>query len=90
MLIRGRRVEVVGKLSMSFSVADITDVPDVRLGDEVTVFGETDGGGVSIREYAELYGGHPCEVIAMLKEHIPRVYLHPRPGAASKLPAGLG
>lgn len=90
MLIRGRRVEVVGKLSMSFSVADITDVPDVRLGDEVTVFGETDGGGVSIREYAELYGGHPCEVIAMLKEHIPRVYLHPRPGAASELPAGLG
>ena len=76
MLVRGRRVNVVGKLSMSFSVIDVTDVPEVRLGDVVTVFGEAEGASVSIQEYADLYGGHPCEVIAMLKESIPRVYLH--------------
>lgn len=78
MLVRGRRVDVVGKLSMSFSVVDITDVPGVELGDTVTVFGEADENCVSIQEYADLYGGHPCEVIAMLKERIPRIYLRPQ------------
>ena len=61
MLIRGRRVGGCrGSSPGGFSVADITDVPDVRLGDEVTVFGEADGGSVSIRNTPELYGGHPA------------------------------
>ena len=40
---------------------------------EVTVFGA--GPDVpSVGNYATLYGGHPCEVITMLKESIPRLY----------------
>ena len=74
MSVCGKRVPVVGKLSMTFAALDITDVPEARPGDTVTVFGYG-GGCPTISEYAALYGGHPCEVITMLKEHIPRKYI---------------
>ena len=74
MSVCGKRVPVVGKLSMTFAALDITDVPEARPGDTVTVFGYG-GGCPTISEYAALYGGHPCEVITMLKEHIPRQYI---------------
>ena len=73
MSVRGQRADVIGKLSMSFAALDLTDIPDAELGDEVTVFG-TGPDVPSIGDYAALYGGHPCEVITMLKESIPRLY----------------
>ena len=73
MSVREQRADVIGKLSMSFAALDLTDIPDAELGDEVTVFGA--GPDVpSVGDYAALYGGHPCEVITMLKESIPRLY----------------
>ena len=73
MSVRGQRADVIGKLSMSFAALDLTDIPDAELGDEVTVFG-TGPDVPSVGDYAALYGGHPCEVITMLKESIPRLY----------------
>ena len=74
MSVRGRQVDSVGKLSMSFAALDLTDVPEAEVGDEVTVFGPEEGA-PSVQDYAALYGGHPCEVVCMLKESIPKVYL---------------
>lgn len=71
--VRGRCAEVIGKLSMSFAALDLTDIPDAEPGDEATVFG-TAPNVPSVGDYAALYGGHPCEVITMLRESIPRVY----------------
>lgn len=39
-LIRGHRVPVVGKVSMNTMTVDVTDLPDVRMGDEVVLFGK--------------------------------------------------
>lgn len=74
MSVRGRQVDVCGKLSMSFAVIDLTDVPEAELGDVVTVFGY-DEGVPSVQDYASLYGGHACEVVTMLKDRIPKVYI---------------
>jgi len=38
-LIRGKRVPVLGKVSMNSIVADVTDIADVQVGDTATVFG---------------------------------------------------
>lgn len=74
MYIGGKTVDVLGKLSMSFAAVDLTDVPEARLGDEVTVFGNVPGC-PSVQSYADLYGGHACEVITMLKENIPKKFI---------------
>lgn len=75
MLVRGRRTTVVGKLSMSFAVVDLTHIPEAAVGDTVTVFGRDGEEAVSVQEYAALYGGHACEVVTMLKESIHKIYL---------------
>ena len=38
-LIRGRMVPILGKISMNTLTADVTDLPEVAVGDEVVVFG---------------------------------------------------
>ena len=79
MLVRGKRVPVVGKLSMNSCVLDLTDVPECAEGDTVTVIGRDGEEEVTVHEYAARYGGHPCEVICMLRESIPKVYFTESP-----------
>lgn len=74
MSICGKRVPVVGKLSMTFAAIDITSVPEAKVGDVVTVFGSGDDC-PTVWDYADLYGGHPCEVLTMLKDRIPKKYI---------------
>ena len=39
-LVRGRRVPLVGTISMDLTTLDVTDVPEVALGDIVTIYGK--------------------------------------------------
>src|SRR6185503_5983863 len=52
--IRGQRVPLVGLISMDIALADVTDVPDVAVGDAAVLLGRASGG-VSIS--AAEYGG---------------------------------
>src|SRR5204863_9118394 len=47
-LVRGKRAPVVGRVSMDLLTIDVTDVPDVRFGDEVVLL----GGDISVEELA--------------------------------------
>jgi alanine racemase len=42
-LIRGHSAKQIGKICMNLSVFDVTDVPNVRAGDEVVFLGESEG-----------------------------------------------
>lgn len=43
LLIRGKKVPVVGMISMDMTIIDITDVPLAKTGDVITIIGESDG-----------------------------------------------
>ncbi len=75
MLVRGRRVPLLGKPGMNFSMLDLTDLPEAKEGDLVTVFGEEDGAYVSLQEYAAFYQGVGCEVPTYLSAKMPRIYM---------------
>ncbi|MDD5921624.1 MAG: alanine racemase [Eubacteriales bacterium] len=80
-MIRGRRAKVFGKLCMDYTMVDVTDIPDVSVGDEVTLFGDSGWENpadpeISIFEYAAIYGGTSCEVTTSIGKRIPRFYLH--------------
>src|SRR5207248_1953553 len=38
-LVRGRRVPVVGRVTMDMTMLDVTDLPEVAVGDEVVILG---------------------------------------------------
>jgi alanine racemase len=54
-------------------MVDVTDTPDVKVGDEVVVLGEQDGQMISTFEHAELCDTLPYNVLCALQANIPRV-----------------
>jgi alanine racemase len=48
-LIRGRKLPILGKISMNTFTADVTDLPEVAVGDEVVVFGQQGAACIDIK-----------------------------------------
>jgi alanine racemase len=57
-LIEGRRAPLVGRVSMDMLTVDVTDLPAVRAGHRVTLWGE----GVPVEEIAGHAGAIPYEL----------------------------
>jgi len=65
MVIRGFRVDVVGRVSMQLTAVDVSGAPGVSPGDEAWVLGGGSGG-VSAEELADCWGTIPYEVLCLL------------------------
>lgn len=55
-LIRGQRAPVVGNVTMNTTMVDVTDIPGVRPGDEVVLFGKQGSAQITQAEIEELTG----------------------------------
>ena len=69
-LIRGKRVPVVGRVSMDLLTVDVTDLPEARFGDEAILL----GGEITADELAKRTGTIPYEVFCRISQRVPRVY----------------
>jgi alanine racemase len=72
-LVRGRRAPVRGRVAMDFFMADVTDIPGVRLEDEVTLIGADGRERISADDLAGLAGTISYEILARINPLIPRV-----------------
>jgi len=76
--IRGKRVPLVGRISMDIAVADVTDVPDAQVADAAVLLGKASGGvSISAAEYAAWTGLSEYEVTCGLSKRVPRLYPAP-------------
>ncbi len=73
-LVRGRRVPVVGRVCMDLTMLDVTDLPDAKVGDEVVALGKQNGEIISAYEIAEKIGTIPYETLTSVSIRVPRVY----------------
>jgi len=65
-LIHGRRVPVVGRVSMNLTLADITDAPnDIRQGDEAVLLGRQEAEIITADELASWMGTISYEVLCL-------------------------
>jgi alanine racemase len=53
---------------------DLTDVPEAKLGDEVTIVGRQGEAEITMADVAEQWDLGPAEFYALLKDHVPRAY----------------
>ncbi len=74
-LVRGRRVPVVGRICMDLTMVDLTDVKGVRPSEEVTIVGSQGGESITVEELASKAGTIPYEVMTSLGGRNRRVYL---------------
>ena len=76
-LIRGRRVPIVGAVSMDMLTVDVTDLSEVRPGDEVVLLGRQGNESwqrIDAREMAAAIGTIPWEIVCRLGTRIERQY----------------
>lgn len=71
--IRGALAPLVGRVSMDLVVADVTDIDDVSVGDEVGIVGGGEAGSLSIEEMAHRLDTIPYEVATGISDRVPRV-----------------
>ncbi|HHU31434.1 MAG: alanine racemase [Zhaonellaceae bacterium] len=74
-LVGGKRVPVVGKICMDQFMIDVTEVENVKPGDEVVLFGSQGQEFLSVEEIAELIGTINYEVLCMVSYRVPRRYV---------------
>ena len=74
-LLRGKRVPQIGRICMDMCMIDITDVPDARVGDVVTVFGSDSEQTVTVDSLAEQLGTIPYELLCDINKRTPRIYM---------------
>ncbi|MBP2634871.1 MAG: alr1 [Firmicutes bacterium] len=72
-LIKGNRAPLVGRICMDQCMADISDIPDVKVGDTATLFGVPE---ISTDEVAAMLGTINYELVCMIGKRVPRTYLN--------------
>lgn len=71
--IGGRRCKIVGRISMDYTTVDVSDVPDVKAGDEVVCFGRCGRDAITPDDWAALKGTHAYDIICSLGNRVQRV-----------------
>lgn len=71
-LVRGRRVNVIGMVNMNLAIINISQVPEVQKGDEVVLVGEQGDHMISFASFREQKNALNYEVLARLPQNISR------------------
>jgi alanine racemase len=71
-LIRGRRVPVIGTVTMNTMTVNVTDVPGVEKGDEVVIIGKQKRLSISIASFCEMSNLLNYQLLARIPSEIPR------------------
>jgi alanine racemase len=73
-IVRDHYAPIVGRISMDLTLADVTGIPGVAVGDEVILLGSSDGLSVDALEHAELANSSPYEILCNISKRVPRRY----------------
>ncbi len=72
-LIRGKRAPIAGRVCMDQFMADVTDIPDVREGDKVTLVGRDGDEEITMEMLGELSGRFNYELACDINSRVPRI-----------------
>lgn len=72
---RGKRVKIIGRVCMDQTMLDVTALPEVEVGDRVTLIGRDGAEGIDAMEMADKIGTINYEVVCGISKRVPRVYL---------------
>lgn len=74
-LIKGRRAKVIGRVCMDQLMIDVTDIPDVKEGDVVTLFGRDGEEEITADQLAAQIGTIGYEIVCGISPRVPRVVI---------------
>ncbi len=75
MLLHGKRAPIVGRICMDQLMLDVSEIPEVKASDVVTVIGQDGDERITADQLAERSGTIPYEILCSVGERVPRFYL---------------
>jgi len=88
-LIKGRRFPVIGRVCMDQTMVDVTNLPLVKVGDEVVLWGRQGHEEITVEEIAEKIGTINYEIVHMPdKKRVPKLFI--KDGKPWKIKTMLG
>ncbi len=73
-IVRDHYAPIIGSISMDLTLADVTGIPGIAVGDEVILLGTSDGLSVDALEHAGLANSSPYEILCNISKRVPRRY----------------
>jgi alanine racemase len=77
-LIRGRRLPIVGRVCMDLTLVDATEIPDLEIGEEVVLIGDQGGEHIDVEEVAGWAETINYEILCAVSRRVPRLYVDGR------------
>ena len=74
-LIHGQKAPILGRVCMDQFMVNVSDIPDVKAGDEVTLIGKDGDEFISIETFGDMSGRFSYEFACDISKRVPRVYL---------------
>ena len=71
-LINGKKVPIIGKVCMDSFMADVTELDDVKLGDEVVIW---DNENITLEQLAEKCNTINYEILCTISDRVPRKFI---------------
>lgn len=75
LLVAGKRAPIIGRICMNLTMIDVTEIDDVKAGDEVVILGSQLGDTISGDELAEMMGTISYEVLCLFGNNNQRTYV---------------
>jgi alanine racemase len=73
-IVREHYAPILGRISMDLTLADVTGLPGVCVGDEVILLGSADGLSVDAHQHAVLANTNVYEILCAISKRVPRKY----------------
>lgn len=73
-IVCGKRVPVLGRVTMDQTLVDLSAVPEARVGDIVTLIGKSGDAQISIEEFCRWGDCIPWEALVSITKRVPRIY----------------
>ncbi|MDR1564703.1 MAG: alanine racemase [Oscillospiraceae bacterium] len=74
MLVNGIAAPIIGRICMDQTILDVTDVPEVKSGMQVTVFGTDKGVTLPVDRLAACTGTINYEMVCLIGKRVPRIF----------------
>lgn len=76
-IVNGRRAPIAGRVSMDWTTIDVTNIPDVSVGDDVTIIGGDGDETIRAEDLAQTTATISYEITCGISGRVPRLYQPP-------------
>src|SRR5271169_2504569 len=74
-LLHGQCVPLVGIISMDLTMLDVTDLPNAKIGDVVTIYGQDGAARIDVSDVAREIGTVTSDLLCALGRRVPKFYV---------------